>query len=280
MKTVQLSGESALSKVPSTPRLGWCGPIQHAAQIRAAGLDYIEAQLVPMQLEDDACFAAAKARVADAPLPVEAMSYLFPHDARLYGEGADTARNRAYFDRVVQVLDRAQAQVVVLGSGWARNTPAGWTQTQTEQAFLEVLQWCAKALEGSGAMLVIEPLNRKESDFINSVSEGVRLVQMLNHPKVRGLADFYHMDEEKEPLHTLVANSPWLGHIHLADTQRLNPGTGQYDYPAFFGHLKAGGYKGRLSSECGIQGEPIEAMCRSVAYLRQTWAQAGSLGAS
>jgi len=257
-----------------TPRMGWCGPIQNAADIQAAGLDYIEAQLVPMRLEDDACFAEAKARVADAPLPVEAMSYLLPHDVRLYGEGADTARNRAYFDRVVQVLDRAQAQVVVLGSGWSRNTPPGWTQAQTEQAFLEVLQWCAKALEGSTAMLVIEPLNRKESNFINSVSEGVRLAQMLNHPKVCGLADFYHMDEEDEPLQTLAANGHWLGHVHLADTQRLNPGTGQYDYAVFFGHLKASGYNGRLSAECGVQGDPVEAMRRSAAYLRQVWAQA------
>lgn len=262
-----------MTAIPS-PRLGWCGPIGIAAQIQAAGLDYIEAQLVPMRLEDDACFAEAQARVADSPLPVEAMSYLFPHDVRLYGEGADTARNRAYFDRVVQLLDRAQAQVVVLGSGWARNTPVGWTQTQTEQAFLEVLQWCAQALEGSTATLVIEPLNRKKSNLINSVGEGVRLAQMLNHSKVRGLADFYHMDEEDEPLDTLMANGPWLGHIHLADTQRLNPGTGQYDYPTFFGHLKAGGYSGRLSAECGVQGEPIEAMRHSVAFLRQAWAQA------
>lgn len=255
----------------NTPRFGWCGPIQNATNIKAAGLDYMEAQLVPMHLENDSCFAEAKASVADAPSPVEAMSYLFPHDFRLYGEGANDARNRAYFDRVVAVLDRAKAEVVVLGSGWARNKPSGWTQDQTEQAFLETLHWCAEALENSTAMLVIEPLNRKESNFINSVSDGVRLAQMLNHPKVRTLADFYHMDEENEPLETLMANGPWLGHIHLADTQRLNPGTGHYDYPAFFGHLKAAGYSGRLSAECGMQGEPMAAMHHSAKFLRQAW---------
>ena len=258
----------------TTPRLGWCGPIQKAGGIQAAGLDYIEAQLVPMQLENDVSFAEAKARVADAPLPVEAMSYLFPHDFRLYGAGADDARNRAYFDRAVAVLDQAKAQVVVLGSGWARNVPPGWTQDQTEQAFLQALEWCAKALEGSTAMLVIEPLNRKESNLVNSVADGARLAQRLNHPKVRGLADFYHMDEENEPLETLRTHGPWLGHIHLADTQRLNPGTGQYDYATFFGHLKAVGYRGRLSAECGVQGDPIEAMRHSAQFLRQMWSNA------
>ena len=209
------------------PRFGWCGPIQNAINIKAAGLDYIEAQLVPMQLEDDTAFSEAKAKIADAPLPVEAMSYLFPHDFRLFGEGSDEARNRAYFDRVVSILDLAKAQVVVLGSGWTRNIPEGWTKEQAEHAFLQALQWCAKALEGSSASLVIEPLNRKESNLVNSVSDGARLAQTLNHPKVLGLADFYHMDEEQEPLETLQANGIWLGHIHLADTKRLNPGTGQ-----------------------------------------------------
>ena len=232
----------------------------------------MEAQLVPMQLESDASFAEAKARVADSPLPVEVMSYLFPHDFRLYGEGADEDRNRAYFDRVVSVLDHAKAQVVVLGSGWARNVPPGWTRDQAEQAFLAALHWCAKALEGSTAMLVIEPLNSKESNLVNSVAEGVRLAQLLNHPKVRGLADFYHMDEENEPLETLLGNGPWLAHIHLADTQRLNPGTGQYDYATFFKHLKAVAYRGRFSAECGVQGEPIEAMRSSAQFLRHAWA--------
>lgn len=256
------------------PRFGWCGPLQNADNIKLAGLDYMEAQLVPMQLENDASFAEAKARVVDAALPVEAMSYLFPHDFRLYGEGADEARNRAYFDRVVSVLDLAKAKVVVLGSGWTRNVPKGWTSTQAEQAFLETLRWCAQALEGSTALLVIEPLNRKESNLVNSVAEGAQLARLLNHPKVLGLADFYHMDEENEPLDTLIPNAPWLGHIHLADTQRLNPGTGRYDYASFFGHLKRAGYRGRLSAECGVQGDPVDAMRLSAKFLRDAWENA------
>ena len=49
----------------TTPLFGWCGPMDRAADMRAAGVDYIEAQIVPMQLENDASFAEAKARVRD-----------------------------------------------------------------------------------------------------------------------------------------------------------------------------------------------------------------------
>lgn len=257
-----------------TPFIGWCGPLDRAADMHQAGLDYIEAQLVPMNLENDIAFEEAKARVRELPLPALAMSYLFPHDFRLVGPEKNVARNRAYFDRVVVMLALAKSRIVVLGSGWTRNRPPDWTQAQTEDEFLQALTWCADALKGVGTTLVIEPLNTKESNLVNSVADGVRLARQLNREEVRGLADFYHMDEENEPLATLSDQGDWVRHIHLADTGRLNPGTGSYDYPSFFKHLKTSGYRGLLSAECGFKGEPIEAMRHSLQFLECEWSKA------
>lgn len=253
------------------PKVGWCGPAERAVDMHRAGLDYIELQLVPMKLEDDVAFARAKTAVAALPLPALAMSYLFPHDFRLVGDAVDELRIRAYFDRVVALLTLARAQVVVLGSGWTRNVPEGGSRERTQAQFLAALSWCADALKGSGTTLVIEPLNRKESNFINSVAEAVNLAKLLNCPEVRGLADFYHMDEENEPLHSLLDNAGWVGHIHLADTGRLNPGTGHYPYPEFMKHIQTSGYSGLMSCECGVQGEPVAAMRHSVSFLKQLW---------
>lgn len=253
-------------------KYGWCGPIDRAADMQQAGLDYIEVQLVPLKLEDDAAFANAKAVVRNLPLPAMAMSYLFPHDFRLVagpGEAVDERRIRAYFDRVVELLSMAHSEVVVLGSGWTRNVPEGGSRERTQEQFLAALAWCADALKGSGTTLVIEPLNRKESNFINSVTEGVNLARLLNRPEVRGLADFYHMDEENEALGTLSDNAGWVQHIHLADTGRLNPGTGQYPYQEFMKQIRASGYSGLMSCECGVQGEPLAAMRHSVSFLKQ-----------
>ena len=149
-----------------TPPIGWCGLLANATSIHAAGLDYIEAQWVPMKLDDDAAFATAKARVRELPLPALAMSYLFPHDVRIVVPGTDERRGRAYFDRVVELLALARSRIVVLGSGWTRNIPEGWTQAQAETEFLATLSWCADALQGSGTPLVIQPLYRKESNLV------------------------------------------------------------------------------------------------------------------
>ncbi|MFF7710262.1 TIM barrel protein [Pseudomonas sp. NPDC007930] len=252
-------------------KLGWCGPLDSARDMAAAGLDYIEVQLVPLNLENDSAFAEAKARITDLPLPALASSYLFPKDFRILGPGTDERRNRAYFERVVELLGLAGTQVVVLGSGWTRNIPDGWSRAQAEDGFAHTLAWCADTLAGSGTTLVIEPLNRKESNLVNSVAEGVQLAQRVNRAEVRGLADFYHMDEEHEPLAEVGAYPGWLGHVHLADSGRFNPGTGHYDYTSFFGHLQRGGYSGLLSGECSLKGDPVEAMRASARFLRHTW---------
>lgn len=256
-----------------TPQIGWCGTPEKAAAMQAAGLDYIELQLVPLKLEDDAAFAAAKATVRELPLPVPVMSYLFPHDLRLVGPEVHERRARAYIDRVAALMALAGATHVVYGSGWTRNVPEGFSAQRAEEQFVQALGWMAQALP-DGATLVIEPLNRKESNQCNHVADGVRFAQRTGLANVKGLADFYHVDEEHEPLATLAEHGAELAHVHLADTGRMNPGTGSYDYATFFGNLKRAGYGGRLSCECGVLGEPVGAMRHSAKFLRQAWAQA------
>ena len=149
-----------------------------------------------------------------------AMSYLFPHDVRIVGPGTDERCNRAYFDRVVELLALAKSHIVVLGSGWTRNIPERWT---------------------------------------------------LDRAEVRGLADFDHMDGEGEAQSADHDQGDRLAHVHRTDTGRMNLGTGKYDYPTFFGHLKASGDSGLLSAECGVIGEPVAAMRTSADFFRRTW---------
>ena len=256
-------------------KFGWCGAPANVVEFKQAGLDYAELQVVPLKLEDEVSFAEAKARVKDLPLPTPVMSYLFPHDLRLVGPDVPERRAKKYFDRALEVLKLAGSKIVVAGSGWTRDVPAGFDRQRAEDQYLIALGWFGAALKGSGITLVIEPLNRKESNQVNSVADAVRLAQTLNLAEVRALADFYHIDEESEDLATLSKeNIQWLAHIHLADTGRMNPGTGSYPYDEFFRRLKKGGYQGLMSAECGVKGERISGMKFSADFLRQKWASA------
>ncbi|WP_248927475.1 sugar phosphate isomerase/epimerase family protein [Paenibacillus hamazuiensis] len=246
---------------------GWCTGVQNAGLLAKLGFDFIELPLAPMQLEQPDEYRRQLELVLQSELPVKAFNVFFPKEVRLVGPEADQERIRRYIATAADTFVKTGASIIVLGSGGARNVPEDWDRAQAEEQFLQVLSWCAAELKGTGVTLAIEPLNRKESNIVGSVAEGVYFAKQINDPAIRVLADFYHMDEEKEPLTTLREHGEWLAHIHLADTGRRNPGTGQYDYETFSSLLKEIGYSGMISAECSVV-EPEKDMAESLQFMK------------
>jgi sugar phosphate isomerase/epimerase len=135
---------------------------------------------------------------------------------------------------------------------------------------LRAYSWAADAFEETGVVIGIEAQNRKEANIITSLDEAVHYAQAVNRPQIKVMADFYHMDEENEPLEKLSEFSDWIVHIQLADTGRQNPGTGSYDYETFFRHLKESHYGGHISVEL-MHEIPESEMRRSLKFLRNYW---------
>jgi len=252
-------------------RIGWCAPLDAASIVRDLGFDFLEPPLAAFGLEDQASLDRAKAAVAQTALPIAAFNWFYPRDFRIVGDSVDRDRVQSYMRRAAELVQHAGAGAVGLGSGWARNVPDGFSRARARDQILESLGWLADAFAGSGAMIGIEAQNRKEANIINRLAEAVDYAAALNRPDVvRIIADFYHMDEEAEPLEDLARFGDWIVHVQLADTGRLYPGTGAYDYDGFFRNLRAGGYAGTISVECMIPME--EAGIRDCEkFLRGHW---------
>lgn len=251
-------------------QLGWCSGIGNAELLKSLGYDFIEIALNSLLLEDREEYRKLIKPVLASPLPTKAFNLFFPQGLRIVGPDANEARIRNYIALAAETLTEAQASVIVLGSAGARNIPEGWERQQADEQLLQVLSWCADELRQTGIILAIEPLNREESNFINSVEDAVEFARLVNRAEIRVLADFFHMDEEREPLDTIRKHKDWLAHIHLADTGRKHPGSGQYDYDAFFSILKEIDYKGMISAECFVD-DPRTDMMHSMAFIKNKW---------
>ncbi|MBP1964597.1 sugar phosphate isomerase/epimerase family protein [Paenibacillus aceris] len=249
---------------------GWCSEIQQAERLRSLGFDYIECALVSLNLENEKDYAERLPLFLNSPLPVNAFNIFFPGDMKVVGPEVDQERLRRYIYKAANALNHIGVKTVVLGSGKSRNIPDGWERDRAEEQFIQLLAHIGEALTGTGVTLALEPLNKKESNLVNSVSEAVMFASQANHPSIRVLADFYHMDEENEPLQTLVDNKAWLQHIHLADTGRFYPGSGNYPYDQFVSALKASGYEGMISAECTVK-DPETELPASLAYIKETF---------
>lgn len=108
---------------------------------------------------------------------------------------------------------------------------------------------CAMAAD-FGVSLAIEPLNRFESDLVNTSADVVRLVEDINHQSAGILLDSFHMTiEEKDIRAAIVKAGKKLIHVQVSENHRGIPGTGLTPWQDFREGLLEVGYEGTVSIE-------------------------------
>ena len=126
------------------------------------------------------------------------------------------------------------------------------------------------------AAVFLEPLNRYEAYYLNTVGKAADLCRAADHTRIQLMADLFHMNiEEADIPNSLRAAAPHLGHVHLADSQRWLPGHGHTDFVSAFRALRETAFDGWLALECmPTPGDPLENMRACVEFLRRCWDRA------
>lgn len=147
----------------------------------------------------------------------------------------------------------------------------GTDNKERDRAYLlESLADVAADAAGMGVKLLIEPINRYETELINTVADGIELIQRLAADNVRLLLDTFHMNiEEPSICGSIVKALPYLGHVHFADSNRRFPGAGHIDFPAVATTLEAVGYQDYISMEMLPWPGPEESAGKAIQYLNQ-----------
>lgn len=131
------------------------------------------------------------------------------------------------------------------------------------------LRELGKRAEEVGAYVLLEPLNRYETHFLNRLEQAVSIVEEVGSPGVAIMADFFHMNiEEASIADALRTALKHLKHIHLADSNRWLPGFGHTDFREPFKVLREGGYAYYMAMECHVPEPREENLAKSVKYLR------------
>jgi sugar phosphate isomerase/epimerase len=101
-----------------------------------------------------------------------------------------------------------------------------------------------------GAMLIYEPLNRYETNLVNDVAAGVKVLHQIGADNIKLLADLFHMNiEEADIARAIRAGGHNIGHVHLADSNRRPAGCGHTDFVPIAEALRQIGYAGYISAE-------------------------------
>jgi sugar phosphate isomerase/epimerase len=125
------------------------------------------------------------------------------------------------------------------------------SRTEYERNLTEALDACLPVAQESGVTLVLEAMNRYESDTLNTIEECVRTIEKFDVANLKLQIDTYHMNIEEDQIgRNIRAAGRYVGHVHIADSNRGYPGTGHYDFMEAVAALKEIGYRGALAFEC------------------------------
>jgi sugar phosphate isomerase/epimerase len=119
-------------------------------------------------------------------------------------------------------------------------------------------------------MLVLEPINRYEMNYLNTVSEAMAILERVDLPNVTLLLDSFHMNIEESSIPLAITQARGhIGHVHFVDSNRWPPGFGHTNMPEIYMMLKSLGYEGYLGIETLPRPTPLEAARAGIAFVRK-----------
>lgn len=260
-------------------RYGCCGSmvaqepdgtgVEIVEQLAEIGYDYIELSLAHLMALPEAEFQALAGRVRRSGIPCEACNNFFPPRVRLTGSQVDWTQVKAYTAAAIERAASLGVRVIVFGSSGAKNVPEGFPKDRAWEQIVDVLRMAGPLAGEHGITIAIEPLNRRESNIVNTVAEGLTLARQASSPHVRLLVDYYHLALEGEDPAIVAAARDQVAHVHFARVEgRSFPTTIEASYEPFFANLRSIGYEARVSVEAYSQDFRSDAV-QALAVLRR-----------
>lgn len=178
--------------------------------------------------------------------------------------------------RILEALAEVGGKGIVVPAAWGMftyrlppmNSPR--SQAGDRKAVSDSLRYLDEVAARTGTKVYLEPLNRYQDHMINTLADARSYIEenQLKHTQIIG--DFYHMNIEEDDIsQAFHKNRDLLGHVHIADNHRYQPGSGSLDFKKHFEQLRADGYDGYIVYEGRIRAEePAAAYQQSLQFLR------------
>ena len=180
-------------------------------------------------------------------------------------------RTGDYIGELARAAADMGGDILVLGSPAQRKIPDGCSYRQAEDYAVLCLEGVLPVLDKTGVKLCLEPLTAKETDFMITAADAVRIIGRLGHPNVKLHLDAKAMAAEAEPRAAIIAaNARHTYHFHANDENLRGPGFGAVDFKPILNALHDTNYGGWVSVEVFDYSPDPETIAReSIRYLKE-----------
>jgi len=215
--------------------------------------------------------------IEDHGLECVGLHWLFAGPEGLHMTTPDEAtwqRTRDYLSALLDLCADLGGKVLVLGSPNQRSVPEGQTPDGAWERAADLLGSVLQKAGNLGLTICLEPLSPVETNFINTVEEGMKMVRQINHPSLKIHLDVKAMCSEAKPVPKIIrsVSAGDIGHFHVNDANLYGPGMGDVDYAPIAEAVGDVGYNRWLSVEVfKYDPDPETIAQKSIEYLRTFW---------
>jgi len=245
----------------------------------AGRLGYHGIEIAPFTLSRSAEDVTSRQRkevrkiIKDHGLETVGLHWLFVGPTGLHMTTTDDAiwrRTRDYLLILIDLCADLGGKVLVVGSPKQRNIVEGQTKEGAWKRAVDLFSEVLDKAGQRGVTLCIEPLSPRETDFVNTASEAMRMVREINHPNFKIHLDVKAMCSEQKPVPDIIRSvrAEDIGHFHVNDPNLYGPGMGDVDYGPIAEALRDIGWDKWLSVEVFKYDPDPETIARkSIEYL-------------
>lgn len=243
-------------------RFGVCCSIDDEERVKIAvesGYDYIECGFQMFANATEEQLSLWEEREKKYGILCESTNCFLPNALKVTGENVDYEAIREFVARGMKNASRMGVKVSVFGSSGARNIPEGFSYARAVSQMGYFLREIASPEAAKyGITIVTEPLQKAETNMINTVKEGVMLAVLADRDNVKGLADLFHMEQCGDTSEDLLMLAGSIAHGHISNPvgrngkKRIYPASAdEFDYKSFVDALEKGGCE-RISVEADV----------------------------
>lgn len=233
----------------------WASPFSNQTldlvdKVAKLGFDLIE-----ICVEDPATIdaAAIRERCNAAGIGATVCGAFGPDRDMSSDDPAVRENTKAYMRTCIDIAEGIGARTVVgpMYSAVGRTRMAEPAERKAQRSLAaDGIRECARYGAGKGVSLGIEPLNRFETDLINTVDQGIGLIDEVGEKNVGLLLDTFHMNIEEKDLPKAIRKAAGrITEFHACSSDRGTPGEDHVDWGGVVGALKEGGYDGPVVIE-------------------------------
>lgn len=177
----------------------------------------------------------------------------FGPDRDLRGTPEAQQNSMDYMKKVIDMMEPLGSHALIgpvySAVGRAGAVPPAEYKQQWKTVVKNLKAVC-KYAEKKGKQICMEPLNRFETDFINTCDQALKMVKDVGSPALRLHLDTFHMNiEEKNQAAAIKKAGKLLGHFHACGSDRGTPGGDHIDWPGIAKALEQIKYDGDVVIE-------------------------------